>query len=279
MKNTTVSFMAAKGKQKLTMLTAYDYSVARLMAESGINALLVGDSLGNVMLGHNDTLRVTMDDMVHHCAAVARGAGDCLVVCDMPWLSYHISVEEAVRNAGRLVAEGGAQAVKLEGGADFVPIVRALVRASIPVMGHLGLTPQSVNAMGGYRVQGKTHAQAQQLLNDARALQDAGAFALVLECVPAPLAARVTRELSIPTIGIGAGPDCDGQVLVWQDMLGLTDRTPKFVRQFAPVGETMRQAFRDYAQSVREGGFPAAEHCYPLDSADGGADTILDKLY
>ena len=279
MKNTVTTFMAAKGREKLAMLTAYDASVARIMDWCGINALLVGDSLGMVMLGHSDTLRVTLDDMVRHCAAVCRGAENALVVCDMPWLSYHTSPDDAVRNAGRLVSEGGAQAVKLEGGADFAPVVRALVRASIPVMGHLGLTPQSVNAMGGYRVQGKTQAQAQQLLNDARALQEAGAFALVLECVPAPLAARVTRELAIPTIGIGAGPDCDGQVLVWQDMLGLTDRTPKFVRQFAPVGETMRQAFRDYAQSVREGSFPAAEHCYPLDSADGGADTILDKLY
>ncbi len=275
MKNTTVTFMAAKGKEKLTVLTAYDYSIARLMADCGINALLVGDSLGMVMLGHDDTLRVSLDDMIRHCAAVARGAGDCLVVCDMPWLSYHISEAEAVRNAGRLVSEGGAQAVKLEGGADFAPPVRALVRASIPVMGPLGLTPQSVNTLGGYKVQGKTQAQAQKLLDDARALQDAGAFALVLECVPAPLAARVTRELAIPTIGIGAGADCDGQVLVWQDMLGLTGRTPKFVRQFAPVGEAMRQAFRDYASAVREGTFPEAEHCYPLD----GADDILDKLY
>ena len=275
MKNTTVTFMEAKGKEKLTVLTAYDYSIARLMADCGINALLVGDSLGMVMLGHDDTLRVSLDDMIRHCAAVARGAGDCLVVCDMPWLSYHISEAEAVRNAGRLVSEGHAQAVKLEGGADFAPTVRALVRASIPVMGHLGLTPQSVNTLGGYKVQGKTQAQAQKLLDDARALQDAGAFALVLECVPAPLAARVTRELAIPTIGIGAGADCDGQVLVWQDMLGLTGRTPKFVRQFAPVGEAMRQAFRDYASAVREGTFPEAEHCYPLD----GADDILDKLY
>ena len=275
MKNTTVTFMAAKGREKLTMLTAYDYSIARLMADCGINALLVGDSLGMVMLGDDDTLRVSLDDMVRHCAAVARGAGDCLVVCDMPWLSYHISEAEAVRNAGRLVREGGAQAVKLEGGMDFVPTVRALVRASIPVMGHLGLTPQSVNTLGGYRVQGKTQAQAQKLLDDARALQDAGAFALVLECVPAPLAARVTRELAIPTIGIGAGVDCDGQVLVWQDMLGLTSKTPKFVRQFAPVGEVMRQAFKDYAAAVHEGAFPAAEHCYPL----VGADDILDKLY
>ena len=275
MKNTTVTFMAAKGGEKLTVLTAYDYSIARLMAGCGINALLVGDSLGMVMLGHDDTLRVSVDDMVRHCAAVARGAGDCLVICDMPWLSYHVSVEDAVRNAGRLVSEGGAQAVKLEGGADFAPVVRALVRASIPVMGHLGLTPQSVNALGGYKVQGKTVVQAQKLLDDARALQDAGVFSLVLECVPAPLAARVTRELAIPTIGIGAGPDCDGQVLVWQDMLGLTGKTPKFVRQFAPVGDIMRQAFRDYAAAVREGAFPQGEHCYQLEEAE----ELLDKLY
>ena len=221
MKNTAVTFREAKGGEKLVMITAYDYSTARVMDAAGVNAILVGDSLGMVMLGYEDTLSVTLDDMIRHCAAVARGTREALVVCDMPFMSYHTGVEEAVRNAGRLMVEGRAQAVKLEGGADFCPEVRALVRASIPVVGHLGLTPQSVNAFGGYKVQGKTPLAAQKLLDDARALQDAGAFALVLECVPAPLAAKITQALTIPTIGIGAGADCDGQVLVYQDMLAL----------------------------------------------------------
>nr|WP_206214955.1 MULTISPECIES: 3-methyl-2-oxobutanoate hydroxymethyltransferase [unclassified Desulfovibrio] len=273
---TTTGFREAKGQKKLTMLTAYDYTIARLMERSGIDALLVGDSLGMVMLGYPDTLPVTVEDMVRHCAAVARGAAAPLVVCDMPFMSSQCGVEATLRNAGRLVKEGGAQAVKLEGGADFTPEIRALVRASIPVMGHLGLTPQSVNALGGYKVQGKSMGAAQKLLDDARAVQDAGAFALVLECVPAALAARVTSELEIPTIGIGAGPDCDGQVLVWQDMLGMFDRVaPKFVRRFGEVGEAMRTAFTAYAEAVREGSFPAAEHCYGLeDEAE-----VLSNLY
>ena len=276
MKMTTTGFRQAKGQKKLTMLTAYDYTIARLMEQSGIDALLVGDSLGMVMLGYPDTLPVTVEDMVRHCAAVARGAAAPLVVCDMPFMSSQCGVEATLRNAGRLVKEGGAQAVKLEGGADFAPEIRALVRASIPVMGHLGLTPQSVNALGGYKVQGKSMGAAQKLLDDARAVQDAGAFALVLECVPAALAARVTSELEIPTIGIGAGPDCDGQVLVWQDMLGMFDRVaPKFVRRFGEVGEAMRTAFTAYAEAVRDGSFPAAEHCYGLeDEAE-----VLANLY
>ncbi|MBD5626763.1 MAG: 3-methyl-2-oxobutanoate hydroxymethyltransferase [Desulfovibrio sp.] len=275
-KMTTTGFREAKGQKKLTMLTAYDYTIARLMEQSGIDALLVGDSLGMVMLGYPDTLPVTVEDMVRHCAAVARGAAAPLVVCDMPFMSSQCGVEATLRNAGRLVKEGGAQAVKLEGGADFAPEIRALVRASIPVMGHLGLTPQSVNALGGYKVQGKSMGAAQKLLDDARAVQDAGAFALVLECVPAALAARVTSELEIPTIGIGAGPDCDGQVLVWQDMLGMFDRVaPKFVRRFGEVGEAMRTAFSAYAEAVRDGSFPAAEHCYGLeDEAE-----VLANLY
>ena len=276
MKMTTTSFRAAKGQKKLTMLTAYDYSIARLMDQSGIDALLVGDSLGMVMLGYPDTLPVTVEDMIRHCAAVARGAASPLVVCDMPFMSSQCGVEDALRNAGRLVKEGRAQAVKLEGGADFAPEISALVRASIPVMGHLGLTPQSVNALGGYKVQGKSMGAAQKLLDDARAVQDAGAFALVLECVPAALAAHVTSELEIPTIGIGAGPDCDGQVLVWQDMLGMFDRVaPKFVRRFGEVGEAMRAAFTSYAEAVRDGSFPAAEHCYTMeDEAE-----VLANLY
>ncbi len=276
MKTTAASFRQAKGGRKLAMLTAYDYTVARLMDQCDIDALLVGDSLGMVMLGYPDTLAVTVEDMIHHCAAVARGAGSPLVVCDMPFMSSQRGVDDTLRNAGRLVKEGRAQAVKLEGGADFAPEIRALVRASIPVMGHLGLTPQSVNALGGYKVQGKSLAAAQKLLDDARAVQDAGAFALVLECVPAALAARITRELEIPTIGIGAGPDCDGQVLVWQDMLGMFDRVaPRFVRRFGAVGDAMRAAFSEYATAVRDGSFPAAEHCYSMEDER----EVLEKLY
>ena len=276
MKNTVSTFRQAKGQRKLSMLTAYDYTTARIMDGCGVDALLVGDSLGMVMLGHDDTLAVTVDDMVRHCAAVARAAEHALVVGDMPYLSYHVSLAETVRNAGRMVREGRAQAVKLEGGADFVPEVRALVRASIPVMGHLGLTPQSVNALGGYRVQGKSPAAAQKLLDDARALQDAGIFGLVLECVPAGLAARVTAELSVPVIGIGAGAGCDGQVLVWQDMLGLGERPAlRFVRQFGALGAAMRESVTAYVAAVQSGEFPSAAQCYPVEDEAG----LLERLY
>ena len=276
MKNTIVTFREGKGQEKLVMLTAYDYSTARVMDMAGVDALLVGDSLGMVMLGYPDTLSVTVDDMVRHCAAVARGAQKALVVCDMPFMSYHVSVEETVRNAGRLMTEGRAQAVKLEGGAEFAAEVRALTRASIPVMGHLGLTPQSVNAFGGFKVQGKSMAAAQKLLDDARALQEAGAFALVLECVPAPLAERVTQALSIPVIGIGAGAGCDGQVLVWQDMTGMTlSHLPRFVKRFGEVGASLRSAVEAYAREVRAGAFPTEDHGYPLPE---GMEKTLKKL-
>ena len=276
MKNTIVTFREAKGQGKLVMLTAYDYSTAQVMDMAGVDALLVGDSLGMVMLGYPDTLSVTVDDMVRHCAAVARGAQKALVVCDMPFMSYHVSVEETVRNAGRLMTEGRAQAVKLEGGAEFAAEVRALTRASIPVMGHLGLTPQSVNAFGGFKVQGKSMAAGQKLLDDARALQDAGAFALVLECVPAPLAERVTQALSIPVIGIGAGAGCDGQVLVWQDMTGMTlSHLPRFVKRFGEVGASLRSAVEAYAREVRAGAFPGEDHVYPLPE---GMEKTLKKL-
>ena len=276
MKNTIVTFREAKGQEKLVMLTAYDYSTARVMDMAGVDALLVGDSLGMVMLGYPDTLSVTVDDMVRHCAAVARGAQKALVVCDMPFMSYHVSVEDTVRNAGRLMTEGRAQAVKLEGGAEFAAEVRALTRASIPVMGHLGLTPQSVNAFGGFKVQGKSMAAAQKLLDDARALQEAGAFALVLECVPAPLAERVTQALSIPVIGIGAGSGCDGQVLVWQDMTGMTlSHLPRFVKRFGEVGASLRSAVEAYAREVRAGAFPGEDHVYPLPE---GMEKTLKKL-
>ena len=276
MKNTVVTFREAKGQDKLVMLTAYDYSTARVMDMTGVDALLVGDSLGMVMLGYPDTLSVTVDDMVRHCAAVARGAQKALVVCDMPYMSYHISVEDTVRNAARLMIEGRAQAVKLEGGAEFAAEVRALTRASIPVMGHLGLTPQSVNAFGGFKVQGKTMAAAQKLLDDARALQDAGAFALVLECVPAPWAERVTQALAIPVIGIGAGAGCDGQVLVWQDMTGMTlSHLPRFVKRFGEVGASLRSAVEAYSREVRAGAFPTEDHGYPLPE---GMEKTLKKL-
>ncbi|WP_298993837.1 3-methyl-2-oxobutanoate hydroxymethyltransferase [uncultured Desulfovibrio sp.] len=276
MKNTIVTFREAKGQEKLVMLTAYDYSTARVMDMAGVDALLVGDSLGMVMLGYPDTLSVTVDDMVRHCAAVARGAQKALVVCDMPFMSYHVSVEDTVRNAGRLMTEGRAQAVKLEGGAEFAAEVRALTRASIPVMGHLGLTPQSVNAFGGFKVQGKSMAAAQKLLDDARVLQEAGAFALVLECVPAPLAERVTQALSIPVIGIGAGAGCDGQVLVWQDMTGMTlSHLPRFVKRFGEVGASLRSAVEAYAREVRAGAFPGEDHVYPLPE---GMEKTLKKL-
>ena len=276
MKNTVVTFRESKGQEKLVMLTAYDYSTARVMDMAGVDALLVGDSLGMVMLGYPDTLSVTADDMVRHSAAVARGAQKALVVCDMPYMSYHVSVEDTVRNAARLMIEGRAQAVKLEGGAEFAAEVRALTRASIPVMGHLGLTPQSVNAFGGFKVQGKTMAAAQKLLDDARALQDAGAFALVLECVPAPLAERVTQALAIPVIGIGAGAGCDGQVLVWQDMTGMTlSHLPRFVKRFGEVGASLRSAVEAYAREVRAGAFPTDDHGYPLPE---GMEKTLKKL-
>ena len=267
MKNTVASFRAAKGCRKLAMLTCYDYSMARLMAEAGVNALLVGDSLGMVVLGHADTVSVTLEEMIHHCAAVARGAGDCLVICDMPFLSSQCGVTDAVRNAGRLIKEGRAQAVKLEGGAEFAPEIAALARASIPIMGHIGLTPQSVNALGGFRVQGRDLEAARKLIADARAIEAAGAFALVLECVPDSLAAIITASVSIPVIGIGAGPDCDGQVLVWQDMLNVTARQkPKFVRVFADAGDLMRRAFHDYMSAVEDGSFPAAPESYHMDA-------------
>ena len=276
MKNTVVTFRESKGQEKLVMLTAYDYSTARVMDMAGVDALLVGDSLGMVMLGYPDTLSVTVDDMVRHCAAVARGTQKALVVCDMPYMSYHVSVEDTVRNAARLMIEGRAQAVKLEGGAEFAAEVRALTRAAIPVMGHLGLTPQSVNAFGGFKVQGKTMAAAQKLLDDARALQDAGAFALVLECVPAPLAERVTQALAIPVIGIGAGAGCDGQVLVWQDMTGMTlNQLPRFVKRFGEVGASLRSAVEAYTREVRAGAFPTEDQCYPLPE---GMEKTLKKL-
>ncbi len=275
MKNTVSTILKQKQEgKKISMLTCYDYSTAKLMEEVGVNTILVGDSLGNTVLGYEDTLQVTVEDMIHHCAAVSRGIKNILLVCDMPFMSYQASVYDAVVNAGRLVKEGHANMVKLEGGKEVCPQIAAIVKASIPVCAHLGLTPQSINSFGGYKVQGKTEAAAKKLIEDAVAVQEAGASMVVLEGVPAKLAKLVTEKLSIPTIGIGAGPDCDGQVLVYQDMLGMfTDYVPKFVKQFASVGEVMKGAFRDYLEEIQNGTFPAAEHTYSID------DEVIEKLY
>ena len=275
MKNTVVTIREAKERgEKVTMLTAYDYSMAKLIDEAGINMILVGDSLGMVMLGYEDTLSVTMEDMVHHTRAVARGAKNALVVADMPFMSYQASVYDAVCNAGRLMKEGRAQAVKLEGGREFAGHIRAITDASIPVVAHLGLTPQSLNAFGGFKVQGKSEAAARKLLEDAKIVEEAGAVAVVLECVPAKLAELVTEKLHIPTIGIGAGAGCDGQVLVYQDMLGMyPDFVPQIVKVFAGVGDEMRKGFAAYKKAVQEGSFPAEEHTFRMD------ESILEKLY
>ena len=275
MKNTVLTFQQAKKEgTRLSMLTAYDYSTAKLVDAAGINSILVGDSLGNTILGYEDTLSVTMEDMIHHTAAVGRGAKNALVIGDMPFMSYQASVYDAVVNAGRLMKEGRANAVKLEGGASVCEQIKAIVGASIPVCAHIGLTPQSINAFGGFKVQGKGEKQAQQLLDDARRVQEAGAFAVVLEGIPALLAQKITDTLDIPTIGIGAGAGCDGQVLVYQDMLGMfTDFKPKFVKHFANVGEIMTEAFKTFDQEVKEGVFPAPEHTYKID------EDIIGRLY
>lgn len=275
MKNTVVTFQQAKEKgEKLTMLTAYDYSTAKLEDEAGVNSILVGDSLGNVMLGYEDTISVTMEDMIHHGAAVARGVQNALVIIDMPFMSYQTSVYDAVVNAGRLMKEGRADAVKLEGGVEVCPQIRAIVNAGIPVCAHVGLTPQSINAFGGFKVQGKSEAAAKKVLEDARAIEEAGAFAVVLEGIPKKLGDLISKELHIPTIGIGAGNGCDGQVLVYQDLLGMfSDFTPKFVKRYANLGEIMKDAFRSYIEEVGSGAFPAEEHEYKMD------DDVIEKLY
>ena len=274
-KNTVATLLKQKEQgDKITMLTCYDYSTAKLIDEAGINTILIGDSLGMVVLGYEDTLSVTVEDMIHHSAAVARGAKNALIVCDMPFMSYQVSVEDAVRNAGRLMKEGRANMVKLEGGASVCPQIEAIVKASIPVCAHIGLTPQSVNAFGGFKVQGKSEEAARQLLEDAKKVESAGASLLVMECVPAKLAELITKELHIPTIGIGAGAGCDGQVLVYQDMLGMfSDFTPKFVKKFAETGNVMKQAFETYAKEVTEGTLPAPEHTIKINVE------LLEKLY
>ncbi len=247
----------------LVVLTAYDAPTARLAEDGGADALLVGDSLAMVLLGHPNTLRVTMEEMLHHARAVGRVRRRALLVADMPWLSYHLGVRDAVRNAARFVREAGADAVKIEGGSKRLPVIRALLDAEIPVMGHLGLTPQSVLAMGGYRVQGKRPEEAERLVEEARCLAAAGVFAIVLEGIPAGLAGRIRREVPVPTIGIGAGPDCDGQVLVIHDLLGLLPGpVPKFVRRYARLHEAGVEAVRRWSEDVRRGLFPGEHECY-----------------
>ena len=253
--------------ERIACVTAYDFPSARLVQEAGFEVVLVGDSLGNVVLGYDTTIPVTMDDMLHHTRAVVRGAPDLLVVADMPFMTFNVGADDALRNAGRLLQEGGAHAVKLEGGAPVADTVRRLTEAGIPVMGHLGLTPQSVNQLGGYRVQGRTLPQAQRLLDDADALETAGVFSIVLETVPAELARIVTGRLRVPTIGIGAGADCDGQIQVLHDILGFGVSRPKHAKRYADLNETIGTALAAYSREVREGRFPAAEHTVPIDDA------------
>jgi 3-methyl-2-oxobutanoate hydroxymethyltransferase len=261
-KVTTLTFRQKKERgEPITMLTAYDYPIALAMDKAGIDAILVGDSLAMVVLGYENTLPVTMDEMLHHARAVSRGAKNALLIGDLPFMSYQVSVEDAVRNAGRFLQEAGMDAVKLEGGRERAAAVRAIVSTGIPVMGHLGLTPQSINQLGGFRAQGKTASAAKHLLEDAHILQEAGAFSLVLEAVPARLAEMISRQISIPTIGIGAGGGCDGQVLVTHDLLGLFDRfTPKFVRKYADLHAEMNKAFTEYIDDVETKRFPSKEH-------------------
>jgi 3-methyl-2-oxobutanoate hydroxymethyltransferase len=274
-KNTVLTLAEKKARgERISQLTCYDYSTARLMDEAGIDTILVGDSLGMTMQGYEDTLSVTMEEMIVYGRSVSRACRSAFVVVDMPFMSYQVSVEQAVTNAGRLMKEGRANAVKLEGGASVAAQIKAITDAGIPVMAHLGLTPQSINAFGGYKVQGKTEAAAKKLLEDAKAVEAAGAFSVVLECVPSALAAMVTKSLSIPTIGIGAGSDCDGQILVYQDLLGMfSDFTPKFVKRYAEIGSAMKEAFKAYIADVQSSAFPAPEHGYKI------ADEVIEKLY
>jgi 3-methyl-2-oxobutanoate hydroxymethyltransferase len=274
-KTTTASLKEKQLKnEKITMLTAYDYSMAAMVDAAGIDMILVGDSLGMVTLGYENTLAVTMDEMVHHTKAVVRGCKNAMVVADMPFLSYHISIQEAVRNAGRFVQEAGAHAVKLEGGQERIPVVKAILDAQIPVMAHIGLTPQSVNAFGGFKVQGKDLETANKLILDAQALEAAGVFSMVLEGVPTKLAKRITESVSVPTIGIGAGHYCDGQVLVINDMMGMfKGHIPKFVKKFANLEPLIIAALQEYKQEVEAGTFPGPEHGFTI------SDDVLEKLY
>ncbi len=260
-------------KQKIVMLTAYDYSTAKLVDEAGVPLILVGDSLGMVVLGYESTIPVTMDEMIHHTKAVVRGTKQALVIGDMPFMTYHTNISDALCNAARFIQEGGAQAVKLEGGVTVAETVKRIVDCGIPVMGHIGLTPQSVHQLGGHKVQGKTPEAAERLLMDARALEQGGAFAIVLELVPAPLSKLITQKVSVPTIGIGAGPDCDGQVQVISDLLGLfADFVPKHAKQYAKLAGSIRTAIADYMGEVKSGSFPTAEHSSTID------ESLLEEL-
>lgn len=273
MRKTIFDLLGRKGQTPVSMLTCYDYNTARTIDEAGVDMILVGDSLGNVMLGYENTLAVTVDDMIHHGKAVCRGAKEAFVVIDMPFMSYQPSVEEAVRNAGRIMKETGCHAVKLEGGREYADRIKAIVDAGIPVVAHVGLTPQSVNAFGGYKVQGKTLEKARKILNDAKAVEEAGAFAITLECVPAELATLITERSKALTIGIGAGNGCDGQVLVYQDMLGFTDGfTPKFVKKYADVHSVMLEAFRQYKEDCEQRTFPSADKTYTFE------EDVMEKL-
>ena len=275
-KVTVPAILARKGGPKLKMVTAYDTPSAHIADSAGADIILVGDTLAHVVLGFEDTLPATVDIMVHHTAAVARAKPDALVLGDLPWLSYHISVEETVRNAGRLMREGRAEAVKLEGGRKRLPMVEALLAAEIPVMGHLGLTPQSIHAMGGYRVQGRRVEAARELVEDARALAAAGVFAIVLEGVPDIVAQIVTQEVPVPTIGIGAGPYCDGQVLVYHDVLGLYHgRLPKFVRQYTHLADIATEALERFFADIESGAFPSEAESYHMDEASARTFHVL----
>ena len=277
-KVTTHSLRDKKARgEPVTMLTAYDYPTALAMDRAGVDAILVGDSLGMVVLGYDTTLPVTMNDMLHHCQAVARGAKTAHLIGDMPFMSYQVSATEAVRNAGRFLQEGGMDAVKLEGGRDMAPTIEAIVAAGIPVMGHLGLTPQSVHKLGGYRTQGKSAEAARRLVEDAHTLQEAGCHSIVLEAIPDRVAELISHRLAVPTIGIGAGAGCDGQVLVTHDLLGLFDRfTPKFVKKYANLHAEMSRAFAAYLEDVASHRFPAAEHSHSMDDEEFRA--LLDEL-
>lgn len=273
-KFTVKSFQKAKDdKRPISMLTAYDYSMAKILDSAGADALLVGDSLGMVVQGHDSTISVTMDDMIYHAKAVTRGAKRALVIVDMPFMSYHVSVADAVSNAGRLMKEGGAHAIKLEGGVEFAETIRQIVRAQIPVMGHIGMTPQSVHMFGGFKVQGKSLLQAQQIIDDAKALEEAGVFAITLECVPEELSKIITETVNVPTIGIGAGKYCDGQVLVSNDMLGMySDFVPKFVKQFAHLSTDIEGAVKTYIKELADNSFPEKKHTFTID------DEVISNL-
>ena len=275
MKNTVVTFVNSKKKeQKLSMLTAYDYTMAKIIDGTEINGILVGDSLGMVTLGYDSTLAVTVEDMIHHGRAVVRGVKNTLVVVDMPFMSYHNTLAEAVDNAGRIIKQTQAHAVKVEGGREILDKVKAIIKAQIPVMGHLGLTPQSLNIMGGFKVQGKSEEAAKKIIEDAKLLEEAGVFAIVLECIPEKLADLVSKSISIPTIGIGSGAGCDGQILVYQDMLNMDeDFKPKFVKTFADAGLVIKEGIKKYVDQVRDGEFPAVEHTFTM------KEEVLEKLY